>query len=188
MQVDEVEAWDRGPGHIRLSGLAIDGFGGAAFKIAQKIVEDLLDLIQYEMVYASDLFMVGGGIGASCYHGDAGPVASLDNALQGFPLNDHGRGKHQVRPLQIPLFHGSHVHVHDTEVVFRREHGGYGEQTQRWKGRLDAKNLQRKIHSPVGGRILGIHQKRVRHGTDLLGQCKSGAAFYIEAEWVCWSA
>ena len=116
------------------------------------------------MVDSPDLFVVGRGVRPAGHHGNSGPIASFDDRRLRATLHDHGGRKNQVGPFQVRVLQSGHVHVHDTEVVARREHRGDGEQPQWGKDRPDSNQVQGILRSPVGRRMLGVHQQGVRHG------------------------
>ena len=168
VHLDEVEARNRRSGHIRFPPLPIDGLGGAVRQIAHKFGKDFLGLVQHEVAHSVDLVVKCGGMRSSGNHRNSGTVAPLDDLLQRNSLNDHGGSEHHVGPLQIRILQGSHVHVHDAEVVVRWKHRGDGEQSKRRKGRLHSHDVQRKIRAPVGRGLLGMDQQGIRHGGYLL--------------------
>ena len=171
--IDEVEAGHRGVVHVRFARFPVDGLGRTVLQVAQKLGKDFLGLIQHEMGHARNFCMKRGGMGASGHHGHAGPVAPLDHGLQGVSLHDHGGSTDQIGPLQVRVLQGRHVQIHDAEVIVGREHRGDGKQTQRGKSRLDPKELQRKVRSPVRRGMFRVHQKRTWHGYGLLRPAES---------------
>ena len=164
LQVDEVEARNRCSGHVGLPRLPVHGVRGAVRQVAQEFGKDLLGLVQHEVGHAFDLVVKGGGMRTSGHHRDTGPVAPRDDVHERGALHDHRGREHHVGPFEVRVLQRRHIHVHDAEGVLRREHRGDGEQPQRRKGRLHARQVQRKVIPPVGRRQARVDQQCVLHG------------------------
>ena len=130
--------------------------------IHERLKRDL-GLVEHKMVHIPELLMTRGEQGTSCNDLHAERFASVDHGPGGLPLDRHGAQEDIIRPQEISVLQGFHVHVDKLLVPCGREHGSHGQEAQGRKGRFFGNKLQGIFKAPEGIGVLGIHEKDL-HG------------------------
>ena len=83
------------------------------------------------------------------------------------PVDDHGRGNRDVRPMQVVICQGLHIDIHDPQVVVIGHQAGDSQQPQWRECGLFSDQFQGFVKTPKRHGIFRIHEKRVGHGVIL---------------------